>query len=298
MLLVRRLLLLALIGVCAPAGGAGPKVHRFTGGEASRFGNAWWFRTERGSVLIDAPFLAAEAAALRAELAEAGALPLGAAILTGPRPETSWGLVPLLSPTTRVWSARSTATTLEAGFHRERERLLREGTSLAEMPRSAPGVTNPFTGSLNLGFEGYTLRLMEAGEAGARRSTVVFVPETGELFAGDLVWNRVHPTTEGFDLGAWRRVLADLKRLGPRLVYPGHGDPGTVELIDRMAEYLGALEEAVRPFAFRSALSPREGSALRRAFARARREWLLPGLLDANLRAEHARLRSALAGGE
>jgi len=227
-----------------------------------------------------------------------GALPLGAAILTGAQAWKSWGLVPLASPGTRVWGSRSTAAMLEAGFHGDRERLLRAGIPLASMPRTPPHVTNTFTGSLNLGFEGYTLRLFEAGEAGVPASTVVFVPETGELFTGGLVWNCVHPVTGGSDLGAWRRALAGLKRLGPRVVYPGYGEPGTVALIDRMSEYLRELEEAVRPLAFRSGLSAREIASLRKGLARTHRDWRLPSILDSSLEAEHARLRGLLSGGE
>lgn len=291
-----RLLVAASLALVSPlAAGAGPKVHRFQGGEASRFGSAYWFLTERGSVLVDAPFLASEGGALKAEMAAAAALPLGAAILTGGRPEATWGLVPLLSPGTRVWGSRPTLTGLDASFARERERLLRAGVPFAEMPRTPPRVTNPFTGSLNLGFEGYTLRLFEAGEAGGPSSTVIFVPETGELFAGRLVWNRVHPVTGGADLGAWRRTLAELRRLGPRIVYPGYGEPGTAELLDRMSDYLAALEEAVRPLAFRGSLSSRDVSALRQALVR-KRDWALPGELDFSIRAEHARLRGLLGG--
>ena len=187
---------------------------------------------------------------------------------------------------------------LQAAFTGERERFLRAGIPFASMPRTPPRVTNTFTGSLNLGFEGYTLRLVEAGEIGAPHATVVFVPETGELFTGGLVWNRVHPVTGGSDLGAWRRALAGLKRLGPRVVYPGYGESGTAELIDRMSEYLRELEEAVRPFAFRSGLSAREVASLRKGVVRAHRDWRLPSILDSSLVAEHARLRSLLSGGE
>lgn len=294
----RLLLLVALAGVSNPAAAAGPVVHRFASGEASRFANAWWFRTERGSVLVDAPYLLSESTALRSDLSAAGALPLGAAILTDSAPERSWGLLPFLSPATRVWGSRATAAALEATFASERERRLRAGIPLASMPQVAPRLTNTFTGSLNLGFEGYTLRLFEAREAGCPSATIIFVPETGELFAGGLVWNRVYPETGGADLGAWRRALSGLKRLGPRIIYPGYGEPGTTELIDRMSEYLGSLEEAVRPHAFRSGLSLREVAALRRGLTRKHRDWLLPGALDASLRAEHARLRGLLASGE
>ena len=298
MRLSRLLLFVALTAVSPLALAGGPVVRAFSGDETSRFASAYWFRTERGSVLVDAPFLAPEAEALKAAMRAGGALPLGAAILTGAQAWKSWGLVPLVSPGTRVWGARSTAAMLETGFHGERERLLRAGIPLASMPRTPPRVTNTFTGSLNLGFEGYTLRLFEAGEAGTPASTVVFVPETGELFTGGLVWNRVHPVTGGSDLGAWRRALAGLKRLGPRVVYPGYGEPGTVALIDRMSEYLRELEEAVRPLAFRSDLSAREIASLRKGLARTHRDWRLPAILDSSLEAEHARLRGLLSGGE
>ena len=298
MRLPRFLLLLSTVAVSSLATAAGPTVRSFAGSESSRFASAYWFRTERGSVLVDAPFLTPEAEALRAAMRAAAALPLGAAILTGGQPELSWGLVALAAPGTRVWAARSTASTLETAFPGERERLLRAGIPFALLPRTPPRVTNTFTGSLNLGFEGYTLRLFEAGEAGAPPSTVVFVPETGELFAGGLVWNRIHPVTGGSDLGAWRRTLAGLRRLGPRVIYPGYGEPGTAELIDRMSEYLGALEEAVRPFAFRSGLSARDLVSIRKSLVRTHRDWRLPSILDSSLKAEHARLRGLLSGGE
>jgi glyoxylase-like metal-dependent hydrolase (beta-lactamase superfamily II) len=298
MRLSRLLLFVTLTAVSPAAFAGGPVVRAFSGDETSRFASAYWFRTDRGSVLVDAPFLVAEAEALKAAMRAGGALPLGAAILTGAQAWKSWGLSPLVSPATRVWGARSTATMLETQFHGEQERFLRSGIPLATMPRAAPRVTNTFTGSLNLGFEGYTLRLFEAGEAGTPATTVVFVPETGEMFTGGLVWNRVHPVTGGSDLGAWRRALSSLKRLGPRVVYPGYGEPGTAALIDRMSEYLRELEEAVRPLAFRSDVSAREIASIRKDFARTHRDWRLPSILDSSLETEHARLRGLLSGGE
>lgn len=294
----RPLFAFLVAAVSATAAGAGPKVHHFAGSEASRLSSSYWFLTERGSVLVDAPFLASEAGSLRAAMTSAAVFPPGAAILTGGRPESSWGLATLLSPSTRVWGSRSTLAALDGTFTRERERLLRAGVPFVEMPRTPPRVTNPFTGSLNLGFEGYTLRLLEAGEPGGPITTVVFVPETAELFAGPLVWNRVHPVTGGADLGAWRRRLAELRRLGPRLVYPGYGEPGTGELLDRMSDYLGALEEAVRPLAFHPSLSPRDVAGIRQSLTRRNRDWALPGELDSSIRSEHARLRGLLAGRE
>lgn len=289
---------LALLGVSGPASADAPRFRRFAGGEASRFANSWWIVTSRGTVLVDAPFLLSEAKALAREMSAASALPVGAAILTSSQPERSWGLAGLLGPSTRVWGTKATGVSLERDFARERERLLRAGVPHDDLPRAAPRVTNTFSGSLSLGFEGYTLRLFEAGEEGAPLSTAIFVPETGELFAGGLVWNRVFPETGGADLGAWRRTLTGLKRLRPRTVYPGHGEPGSARLLDEMSELLVAVEESVRPLAAKSALSARDLASLRRALARTRRDWVLPEVLDETFRGEHARLRRLLAGGD
>ena len=54
----------------------------------------------------------------------------------------------------------------------------------------------------------------------------------------------------------------------------------------------------MRPLAVRSALSARDLSSLRRSLVRGQRDWVLPEALDDTLRAEHARLRRLLAGGE
>ena len=294
----RLLLALALLGVCAAASAETPRFRRFASGEASRFANSWWIVPSRGTGVVDAPFLVADERALSAELAAAGALPAGAAILTSSRPERCWGLGPLLGPTTRVWGTKGTALALEREFARDRDRLLRAGIPHAQLPRAAPRVTNTFSGSLSLGFEGWTLRLFEVGEEGSPAATAIFVPETGELFAGDLVWNRVHPVTGGADLGAWRRTLASLKRLGAKTVYPGHGEPGRVSPIDAMAGYLASVEELVRPLAAKSTLSARDLSSLRRSLARTHRDWILPEVVDETFRREHARLRRLLAGGE
>ena len=147
MRLSSRLSAFPLVCVCGFALAGEPRVNRFAGGEASRLASVYWFRTDRGSVLVDAPLLLAEGEKLRAEMTAAGALPLGAVLLTNGRPERSWGLGPLLSPGTRVWASRATATTLERRFGVERDGLLRAGLPFAGMPRTPPRVTNPFTGS-------------------------------------------------------------------------------------------------------------------------------------------------------
>jgi hypothetical protein len=65
-----------------------------------------------------------------------------------------------------------------------------------------------------------------------------------------------------------------------------------------MSDYLRELEEAVRPLAARSDLSSREIGSVRKSLVRAHRDWRLPAILDESLRAEHARLRRLLSGGE
>ena len=290
------LLAAAALGAGLPLFATPPEVRTFTGGELSGLGNSHWFVTGRGSVVIDTPFLPAEVEALRSDLGRAGGLPVGAILLTGSRPERSWGTAGLAAGgTPRVWASKAAAAALRSGFHAERERWLRLGLPLSMMPKAAPVVTNTFVGSLNLGFEGFTIRLSEVPELGGGASLVV-IPETGDAFVGELIWSRTHPDLAGVDLGSWKQALWGLRGMRIRRIHPGHGPSGGPELIEAQIDYLGALEEAVRPLA-RSGKEPSAAAVadVRKAMVARYRGWALQEFLDRSIRTEWRRQRALLA---
>ena len=80
------------------------------------------------------------------------------------------------------------------------------------------------------------------------------------------------PSTGGADLGAWRRASRGPRSASARgSSTPATARPGRLELLERMADYLGDLEEAVRPLALRPSLSARDVASLRKAVARKHR---------------------------
>ncbi len=261
---------------------------------------SYWFRTDRGTVLIDPPFLIDQSERLRSELSADAALPVGAVVLTGCRPEHSWGLAALATRETRVWASKSQADALDREFGRARAFWLRAGLATGRLPQQPPKVTNRFSQSLNLGFEGFTLRLVEA-ETTPSPMTLAMIPETGDAFVGDLVWVKTHPLTEELELTAWRDGLARLKSFRPKRILPGHGEPGGMRSIDEFLSYLEFFEAAVRPLvqARKAVLSPREIAQIRRVVVRRYPDYALPSLLDRSIPYEFERQRKRrLAAGE
>lgn len=94
------------------------------------------------------------------------------------------------------------------------------------------------------------------GPAHTAGDQVVFLPEQGVLFAGDLVENRMFPIFPYFppddtdvDGSRWIAVLERLEALQPTVVVPGHGEVGDVSLITTVRTYLEHVRDEVGRFA-------------------------------------------------
>jgi glyoxylase-like metal-dependent hydrolase (beta-lactamase superfamily II) len=76
---------------------------------------------------------------------------------------------------------------------------------------------------------------------------VVFLPESGVLFAGDLVEDRFLPIFPDPDANGlqWLAALDRLQALRPRIVVGGHGDVGDTGLIANLRDYLIAVRDGV-----------------------------------------------------
>jgi glyoxylase-like metal-dependent hydrolase (beta-lactamase superfamily II) len=79
----------------------------------------------------------------------------------------------------------------------------------------------------------------------AAHMTTIYLPQANVLFTSDIVYNGVHawagPGVARENIENWRKVIAELKarfaHTGVTL-YPGHGAPGGVELLDVIRSYL------------------------------------------------------------
>ena len=113
-----------------------------------------------------------------------------------------------------------------------------EGVELVEPDETYEG------GEHTLDLGGRVVRLLTWGLAHTRGDQVVFLPDEGILFTGDLVEERIFPIYPYFppddadvDGSKWIEVLRRLEALEPTQVVVGHGDVGGVEVIATAREY-------------------------------------------------------------
>lgn len=108
-----------------------------------------------------------------------------------------------------------------------------------------------YEGSRHLDLGGRTVTLRETGLAHTRGDQVATVDDAGVLFAGDLLEERCFPIFPYFppedadvDGTAWIRVLRELEERAPRLVVPGHGAVGGVEIVATQRAFMEELRSA------------------------------------------------------
>jgi glyoxylase-like metal-dependent hydrolase (beta-lactamase superfamily II) len=117
---------------------------------------------------------------------------------------------------------------------------------LADVELVAPDVTyEGARAQLDLG--GVVVQLINIGQAHTRGDQVVFLPESGVLFAGDLAEDRFLPIfpDEDADGLLWLAALDRLEALSPRIVVGGHGEVGDTGLIAAERDYLVAVRDRV-----------------------------------------------------
>lgn len=98
-----------------------------------------------------------------------------------------------------------------------------------------------FDDDLTLDVGGRRLELRRLGPAHTAGDTIVHLPESGVLFAGDLLFTGVTPNSWSGTVEGWRRALAAIAELSPEAIVPGHGPlstPADLEVLDHYWEWL------------------------------------------------------------
>jgi glyoxylase-like metal-dependent hydrolase (beta-lactamase superfamily II) len=114
-----------------------------------------------------------------------------------------------------------------------------EGTQLVEPDITYGGSST----TIDLG--GRTAVLSTYGLAHTKGDQVVTIPDAGVVFVGDLAEERIFPIFPWFppddaDLDAdnWVHVLETLEAAKPKIVVPGHGSVGGVEILSAVRNYI------------------------------------------------------------
>jgi glyoxylase-like metal-dependent hydrolase (beta-lactamase superfamily II) len=88
--------------------------------------------------------------------------------------------------------------------------------------------------------------LIHPGRGHTDHDIAVWSPDTGVLFAGDLVEQGADPDfTDAYPLD-WPAAVTALLHLGPHIVVPGHGDPVDAEFVTAQRDDLTALADLCR----------------------------------------------------
>jgi glyoxylase-like metal-dependent hydrolase (beta-lactamase superfamily II) len=105
-----------------------------------------------------------------------------------------------------------------------------------------------YDGRRRLDLGGVVVELESVGPAHTRGDQLVWLPEQGVMFTGDLVENRFFPILPDADAHGsdWIALLGGLEGMKPLTVVPGHGAVGDVDLIREVREYLEWIRSLVR----------------------------------------------------
>lgn len=86
------------------------------------------------------------------------------------------------------------------------------------------------------------VRMLHLGVAHTTNDSVVWLPEQGVLFTGDIVMSGATPFCLTGSIAGSLEVIGRLRALRPRTVVSGHGPVGGVELFDTAEDYLRTVQ--------------------------------------------------------
>ena len=169
--------------------------------------------------------------------------------ITHPHPDHVMGAQWLLAafPEAKLVAAPATVEILAASadkalaFMKSKEYF---GGALANVLAEKAVIPSALTGdTIKVG--GSELKVLSYPDAEAKTAHPLYEPKTGSLFTGDIAYDKVHAWLKDTPPKGWIAALEDLKKLGAKAVYPGHGEPGGPELLDATLQYLHDFESAV-----------------------------------------------------
>ena len=290
----------ALVGILSLSGCAtyslrkdpppGGVVAMFRQGTGATNANIYWFETPAGPVIIDSPMTLTETNRLKDALERPYRI-----YITAAKPERFGGLDSLRKPDVPAFTTPAVATEIQsygnsrlAPFHK------RFGSDVpASITPPTPAIeerTNDMVGEVEI-------ELLPLGPAESESSLALFLPKTRELITGDVVASGQHLDLTWGRSVAWQDRINELKALEPKFVYPGHGEPGGLEILDSNLMYLKFFHDTVAEKVKTGApakIARADFEDIKRRLKAKFREYGREELLDRSIPAEYAVQLAAL----
>ncbi|WP_328914221.1 MULTISPECIES: MBL fold metallo-hydrolase [unclassified Streptomyces] len=193
-----------------------------------------------GPVLIDTAATEARARALRAATIEMCGEPPRVVINTHAHGDHTFGNF-VFPEAMVVGHAGTRAEVLQFGLHLTG---LWPEVDWGNITLAPP--TTTFQERLTLHIGGARVELLQLGPGHTTSDTVVWLPDAGVVFTGDVVMSGVTPFCPMGSVAGSLRVVDELRALGATTVVTGHGPVSGPEVYDTAEEYLRWLQRLAR----------------------------------------------------
>jgi cyclase len=101
-------------------------------------------------------------------------------------------------------------------------------------------------GEMELNGPDRKVRLISRGPGNTESDLILFLPDDGIIFSGDLVFNEMHPYLGDGDPEGWLGYLDFMDQLEYSTIVPGHGQVCGQEGIQWMKRYIADLQQKAR----------------------------------------------------
>lgn len=222
-----------------------PTVHRVEG--KSLPVNAYLVETERDIVAVDSLLTVSDSRALRARVESLGK-PLRAVLVTHAHPDHYGGLTALVDGDDVPIIASVGVDRVIRRDDEAKEAILRPMFG-DEWARSRTFPTHTVHDTEAVSFGGVTFRIIDLGPGESPHDSIwVLEGDEPRPFIGDLIYNHMHAYLADGYYEEWLANLARVKEIftSDTVVYPGHGEPASMELLDWQASYIRTFLDAVR----------------------------------------------------
>ena len=193
----------------------------------------------KGVIVIDTGVNVVHGRAILAAIRKITDRPIALVVNTHPHPENVLGNhafadIPILARAETIDAMRARCKLCFQNVERILGTPAMAGTEIV-----IPNLSVSGNGSFEAG--GRRIQLYHFGWAHTEGDLAVFDPQSGVLFAGDLVYLDRVPYTHEARVRGWVAALHELERIPARRIVPGHGPIADPERIRETYDYLAAL---------------------------------------------------------